>query len=414
MNVVTDYFMEFVAKTSEEFTLKSHISNYVSKKEEIDKKHGAMYEYCALGAASATLPFKEVVTYLSAKMFKEFSRTNNKENLPNKTQFDEFVSKNALSFNALENQLKSGVNMAFPLPDVLWKDAQSDDGLTTEYFQKDCLAKAEAVLAKNFEKLTREIKNYETISDNSDTKDRSITVRIFDALRAIMLSHEKGVYYAAAILRNTLGGDLIALFSGHIDEARAKLQQELVNLEESETARLEAQEAFLDSSTGLLNGKKRYAKYAQASREHALLQARIAVYSKMVDTMELTKNQLNKLANDFTDVFRDVTTKLLDTFAANESYLESTAASISYEFPIVKIEDLRGSLDRTIKSMEVGEKMSQFISLMLSAEGIKAWITGNENDIVRLVTKYFTMLFNENSKKTMTAYLQDNKGIPFV
>jgi len=408
-----------VASTSEDFTLKSHISNYVSKKEEIDKKHGAMYEYCALGASSATLPFKEVITYLASKMFREFSNASNiksasvSDAIVSKENFDDFVARNGLGYAALENQLKSGVNMAFPIPDVLWKDALSDDGLTTGYFSETCLGKAEKALTKNFEMLTREIHDYGLAVSDSDggdsKKHRSITGKVFHVLRAIMLSPEKGPHYASAILRNTLGGDLIALFSSHIEQARTKLQQELVNIDKLEEERINAQDAFLDGATSMFNGKKRYVKYCHCSREHALLQARIAVYSKMVDAMECAKNQLNKLANDFLDVFRDVIDRLINTFSSNEHYLESTAAgrNIAYEFPIARIEDLTDSLDRTIKSMEVGEKMSEFMSLMLEPDGIKAWITGNENDIVRLVTKYFTSLFNENSKKTMTAYLQE-------
>ncbi|MCL1902825.1 MAG: tubulin-like doman-containing protein [Oscillospiraceae bacterium] len=415
MNVVTDYFMEFVAKTNEDFTLKSHISNYVSKKEEINKKHGAMYEYCALGASSATLPFKEVITYLSAKMFREFDRA--KSILPSKNEFEDFVNKNALSYNALENQLKAGVNMAFPIPDVRWQDAITDEGLTTEYFDIDCLQKAEKALSQNFDVLTREITDYsiaaEVGSAGNTSGARSVSAKVFDVLKTIMLNYNKGPYYAAAILRHTLGGDLIALFSAHIEQARIKLQQELVNQEAFEEDRIEARELFHDGSTNMLNGKKRYAAYCHCSREYALLQARISVYSKMVDAMELLKIQLNKLANVFTDVFRDTVERLINTFSANYNYLESEASkSVAYEFPIARIEDLRDSLDRTIKAMEVGEKMSEFMALMLSPRGIKAWITGNENDIVRLVTKYFTTLFNENSKKTMTQYLQEKYKTP--
>ena len=404
MNVVTDYFMEFVARTNEDFTLKSHISNYVSKKEEINKKHGAMYEYCALGAASATLPFKEVITYLAAKMFKEFEEA--KTTLPSKDSFEDFVTKNALGYNALENQIKSGVNMAFPIPDVHWKDALSDDGLTTDYFQKECLLQAEKALGRNFESLTREITDFSAAAGG--TAGRSISAKVFEALRNIAINSDKGPYYAAAILRHTLGGDLIALFSSHIEQARAKLQKELVNQEQFEEDRVEAQELFLDGSTNMLNGKKRYANYCHCSREQALLQARIAVYSKMVDAMELVKSQLNRLANVFFDVYRDVTDKLINTFSANYSYLESDASTrVVYEFPIAAVADLRESLDRTVKSMAVGEKMSELMSIMLEPDGIKAWITGNENDVVRLVTKYFTTLFNEDSKKTMTQYLQE-------
>ncbi|GFH42510.1 hypothetical protein Hs30E_10610 [Lactococcus hodotermopsidis] len=59
MNVVTDYFMDFVVKTSNNFTMESHISNFTTQKAQVDKCYGGLYEYCLLGALNATLPFKE-------------------------------------------------------------------------------------------------------------------------------------------------------------------------------------------------------------------------------------------------------------------------------------------------------------------------------------------------------------------
>jgi len=79
----------------------------------------------------------------------------------------------------------------------------------------------------------------------------------------------------------------------------------------------------------------------------------------------------------------------------------------TYEFPLARIQDLKGNLDQTIKEMNVPEKIKDFITNMLSEEGMKAWMLANENEIANVVTKYFNALFNDYSRRTMTSYLQD-------
>ncbi|MCL1874141.1 MAG: hypothetical protein FWF85_08510 [Clostridiales bacterium] len=404
MNVVTDYFMDFLVKTDEIFTLNSHIANFTQRKAGLIKEHGARYEYCVLGASNATLPFKEVLTYLAAKMFERFESI--KKVVPAKAQVEEFVKRNALHYDPLFSQLVQGCDMSFPRPDNRWQDARGSDKLTTTWFD-DHRARVEGTMGRNFAALTRALENYSPVADSNYNAPRSVISKVFTALRALMIDPEKGPFFAAGVLRSTTGGDLIALVDGNIAEARAKFQAQAENEGRIERAREQAQRDFFENAN-ILNGAKKYAKYRDLTRQLVILRTQMTIFAKMVDLLEILRVQLAELANNFTDVFKEVMNSLINTFAANRDYLEhlidDTAA---YEYPLARIADLKDNLNQTIKSMSMPDKIRDFMTVMLDQEGIKAWISLNDNEIAKAITKYFTKLFHDYSQKTMTAYLQD-------
>ena len=404
MNVVTDYFMDFVVKTENKFDMESHISNYTLKKKNINKKAGSHYEYCVLGASSATLPFKEVLTYLASAMFAGFDGIR-KYN-PTKGEVEEFVAKNSLQYNALFAQLTQNCDMTFPHPDVKWQDAKGNDDLTVTYY-KDHQARVKNFLERNFTAMGNDLESYNPVADNTSNAPRSLISKIYMALRAVSIDPERGPYYAAAILRSTAGGDLIAAIDGHLAEVRGKYEQENIQGEKLHRTWEQAQRDFFENA-GMLNGRQKYEKYSGATRLLVIHDTRLVVFGKMDDLLTRLRAQLVALANNFTDVFKNTIGSLIDTFAANHDYLESLGDNVAtYEFSLARIQDLKSNLNQTIKEMNVAEKAKDFLNLMLSEEGIKAWINGNENDIFSVVNKYFTDLFSEYSQRTMTSYLQD-------
>lgn len=101
---------------------------------------------------------------------------------------------------------------------------------------------------------------------------------------------------------------------------------------------------------------------------------------------------------------------LIETFDAYKSYFELENIGCfarAFEYPIVKINDLKESLDERIKEIDIPNKMVDFQKYMLSVDGCKSWMTNNENEISKLVSDYFIKLFSEYTNKTMTSYLQD-------
>ncbi|MDR0513634.1 MAG: tubulin-like doman-containing protein, partial [Coriobacteriaceae bacterium] len=407
MNVVSEYFMDFLAANGNDnsFTLNSHISNFAQRKANINKGYGALYEYCVLGTSSATLPFKEVLTYLAAAMFRSFEGMRSYN--PTKAQVEEFVARNALRYDALFAQLTQNCDMTFPQPDVKWQDAKGNDDLTVTYF-KDHQARVENFLERNYKAMSRDLDGYAAVAENPhQNAARSLVAKVLTALRAVAADPDRGPYHAAGILRSTAGGDLLAVIDGHIAEARAKYEQENAQADKLQRAWEQAQRDFFENANAL-NGKTKYQKYRDATRHLVIHFTRLALFTKMFDLMDCFRKQLVKLADGFTDVLRDTTGKLIDTFAANRDYLELAAGGApAYEFPLARIQDLQDELDATIKAMNIRDKAADFLQMLLSEEGVKAWTSSNENNLTSLVNKYFTTLFSAYSLKTMTSYLQD-------
>lgn len=404
MNVVTDYFMDFVVKTNNNFTMESHIANFTNKKSQVDKGFGALYEYCILGASNATLPFKEVLTYLASKMFERFEGIR-KYN-PTKAQVEEFIAKNGLRYDALFAQLTQNCDMSFPRPDVKWQDAKGNDDLTVTWF-KDHQARLKQFLERNFVAMSKDLESYNPVAENTSNSARSLVGKIYTALRGVCTDPERGPYFAAAVLRSTAGGDLIATIDGHIAEVQSKYEQENVQEEKLQRSFEQAQRDFFENAN-ILNGNKKYEKYRDATRLLVIHDTRLVVFSKMHDLLTRLRKQLTDLASNFMDVFRNTVGSLIDTFAANREYLETISDNHSaFEFPLAEIKDLKENLNFTIKEMDVMAKATDFLTNMLSEEGISAWINGNENEIFTIVNRYFTALFSLYSQKTMTSYLQD-------
>lgn len=404
MNVVTDYFMDFIAKTEANFTMESHIANYVAVKSKVYKEYGAEYEYCVLGASTATLPFKEVLTYLTSEMFDRISSIRN--NVPTKGQLDEFIAKNGLKYDAISAQLTQKCDMTFPVPDVKWDDAKGNDDLTVTYFT-DIRARVNQSLETNYAAMSRDLENYQSVAGNNVTTARSLVAKILTALRAEAVNPDRGPFYAAAMLRSTSGTDLISVVDGYLAEVRNKYSQENIQEDRLRPAWEQAQRDFFENANRL-NGRRKYTIYRDATRRLEIHYTRLDIFGKMEDLLTKLRKQLVDLADKFMDVFRNVTQNLIDTFAENRRYLDSMADSaVAYEFPLAKIQGLKESLKIVVKEMDVKVKATDFLQSLLSEEGIKAWINGSENDIFIVVNRYFTTLFSEYSHKTMTSYLQD-------
>lgn len=405
MNVVTDYFMDFLVK-SEGFTMESHIANYVAKKAQLDKDSGAQYEYCVLGASNASLPFKEVLTYLASKMFEGFSRV--KKNEPLKANVEEFVRSNGLTFDTLFNMLTSNVDMSFPRPDVKARDAQANDKLTTDYFA-DLRARAINTVERNYSTMIKDIESYDIAFEavnnaSNNVHASSIITKIFKAIYSCITDPERGPYYAAKLVNGTSGQNLIAVVDGHIQEIESKIGQLECNLDKYERDRTQKQNNFFSGGAS----KSKYKLYIESTRNLIIEYTMQETFYKMKSFLTILRKQLVDLSNKYCSVYNTVIDELIATFEANRVYLEDISDNVQeFEYPIATINDLKETLDERIKEIDIPSKMMDFQKYMLSGNVCKSWMTKNENEITKCVSKYFIEVFKEYTNKTMTSYLQD-------
>lgn len=413
MNVVTDYFMDFLVKTGAQFTMASHIANYTAKKSQLNKTSGAQYEYCVLGASNASLPYKEILTYLASRLFDNFEPMKTRH--PSAPEVETFIKKNSLTYEALFNMLIRGVDMSFPLPDVKPADAKENDDLTTTYFA-DLRAKAIAAADKNFSTMTRDIEKYDVVSSVNAPKEAtttasSIITKVFKLLVEMAADNEKGPYYTSELLKGTSNNDIVSYIDGHITEVSSKISQLEYNLPDKERRRKLDQDNFFGHNRA---SRSRYNAYVSSSRELAMQYAQQQILYTMKDFLEKLRKQLIDLSSKYFRVYCSVISNIDDTFRANKTYIEDLRDDVKeFEYPIAKINEIKNVIDKQFEKdgkFNIDSMMHEFQIYLLSEEGHNAWAGQVEGDICKYISSYFTKVFSEYTEKTMTGYLKDKYG----
>ncbi|WP_034447874.1 tubulin-like doman-containing protein [Butyrivibrio sp. AE2032] len=371
-----------------------------------EKEYGANYDYCSLGVSTSGIPTNECLTYLASAIFEKMAVAV-KDIVPTKNDCDEFINKNALSYDRIFAQLTYGADLtAFPLNDVRWRDALANDDLTVTYFT-NMANRSYGKIDENYTALSREIKKYYDDTEALQDVARSLITKIFVALKDIACDNKYGPFYAARLLRSNTGVDLLAIVDGYLKEAQGKLVQENAQEDKLYPEWKKAQDEFFASNTGSFNGERRFKKYANATRQLNMHRAKAAAISRMVDLMRLLHDQLIKLSTGYMDVLVNTVNHLIDTFDENKRYLDSGVIKhVSYEMPIATLNDVMPDLKSTIAEMDVGQNITRVMRSLTSKEGVDAWIDNNENDISVFIIRYFTDLFPDYSQKTLADYFR--------
>lgn len=414
MNVVTEYFMDFVISSADEFSLSSHISNFDAKKSQVKKDNGATFEYLVLGASTATIPFKEVLTYLASGMFKKLSSVVGSR--PENTAVDAFVRENQLDFDDILRKLTNRCSMAFTAEDHKWQDAKSNPQLTVPHFE-ELYAQYLNRLDTNYNALVRDLDSYVASTDVDKSEVRSLIASINDKLQDIASNPDYGPFYAAAILQSTTGTDLIAKVNGIKSKATEKLEHQ--SYQESRSGGLydeyKRTETDFFNNSNMLSGSGKYKAFVNAVANLYKNRAQVRTYERMLDIAKKLDDQLHSLSNKFMIPFTEVVNNLFDTFKENSKYIEGvldgSIVTKSYEMPIATIADMKPQMDQTLDSMDVKEKFRELMKELLKEEGIKAWTSGNENSICVVVNRFFTKLFSDYSRMTIDKYLEQKFNV---
>lgn len=410
MNVVTDYFMDFLIKPSDGFTMESHIANYNARKAMLNKDSGANYEYCILGASNATLPYKEVLTYLSAYLFTKMASI--KQNLAVQGDCDKFVKANGLTYQALFQMALGGANLAFPRPENRPRDAYEDDDLVTKYFA-DLRAEANNAVSKNLATMGKTVAELDTENTHggaglgkNNVHASSIITKIFNALNAIISDPQKGPYFASSLINGTSGNDLVSLIDGHLSEVQSKIDQLEFNLDKYRTKRTQTQRNFFGASHA--SGRK-YREYELATQNEVKQLTEQDILYAFKNFLELLRKQLVELSNKYYRLYCNIITELCDTFSANVDYLEQMIdAKYDYENPIVNLNEIKNSIKDYLKQyFDIPSEFTKFHKYMLSAEGYKMWSENKEDKISKYISSYFSGIFAAYTNKTMLQYLQE-------
>ena len=418
MNVVSDYIMDFLVEeegslgsdgTNQAMGMQSHISNFQSAKEMVQKQYGAQYQYCVLGAANAQLPMKEILTYLASALFREFSDI--RKNSPSKSDLEKFLVDNGLDYDQLWKAFKAGVNSEFDLSGFRWKDIVSNGDAMLEEHYSTLLSTVQGTIQRNIESMKKMPDRTLPLVEGTFEQTSSIYTRIAVALRTLLSDSSKGIFYAAELLRGTKGIDLIDTLSGYIAKAQSEQSVRRTNRASLEN---EVESTRLD----FLNRSKRrtFEYYEDSLKEQYQNEFELHAYQQFEALLTGVKEQLEKrLYSKYLAILVRVMGSLIDTFGANYAYLNDLPPiDNTYIYQLTTVKELQGTLDAKVREIDIPSQLAAFTNHLIDEESEKQWIYEDESKIARCVNQFFTGdigVFSDYAGKTLTDYLKDKYGV---
>lgn len=419
MNTVVEYVLEYIIKpyvkesgddgtVENTFTMGSHISNVRNLINMVDKKYGACYDYCILGAANTYMPYKEITTYLASKIFQSFDYLNAR--LPSDSDMEVFVKDNKLRYEDILGDLSSRVS-GVPNFDVDIKTLYDQvQGISAEIVpgllapMRDSTSRIEGQLDTNKDAI---LADKPAVAGDKQAKDASVSARVKKALVDIATTPEKGPFFASAILYSLRATDIINVIRGYQTRCSEDLKKANGDLELREKGWKLSLNEFQNST--FMNRKNKAAAYKNAVFAYYSQDVKIARLKRMSSLLTELETQMNDLYSSFFSVLADTMVQLQQTFTANYEYLLTPmVGSGSYAEPILSVGDMKNTLDAAVEAMSLPDQVHNFVKYMMDNPSV--WNTRDETLISAAVSKYFLSELKEWTTRTIDDYLKEKFG----
>ena len=413
MNVVSDYVMDFIAKPSDlKHGIQSHLNNLEAILDTMPGRDtGALYRYLVLGGASAVVPYKEILTYLAARMLASFGPV--RVHVPSDGDVDRLCRvRLGLTYQAVCNSLTAGALMHLPVPD--WKAGGATQPMVVDFYQR-YYTNAQEQFGRNQTSLDQEVPDWGPVAPVEGTNTRSLEAVVLTAVREAMVDPARGPWWAAALIQSATARDLLSAIAGvrqAADEDRAWIDQQYVSNPATGFVDLETRigQALNEWRNGnVLSRGKGFKKYLNLMKHHYEFLIRKDMDMRVIAMMDALKARLTDMYQQFAVPFCDTVSELFEVFQANATYLTATNAKTSpYEIPIVDMKTMIPKLDAALKAMDLPVQAGRLMDHMLSREGLTGWgPNGDERKLARLLTAYFNTEFNAFTQRSISEYLQD-------
>ena len=365
MNVVTDYVLEFMTKQNVgeqeradgNFGLASHIGNFDRIVEMLRKKRGARYYYCVLGASNAYIPYKDINTYLAAKIFKEYDL------LPKSNHDVEgFVATKGFSYEVILRSIEEDIP-SIPIFSVdkntIYEQVQ---GLTSDNIPRV---------------LTRMRDSYWEIYGKLTTNRKSLCVSLIESVKnelgSLVKTPGRGPVYASLLLRNPskTDKDLIDIIEGHITQNETNLRIARADFK----LREEDMRAALNRLQNInpLIRKRRTEEYVSSVWKYFSQYVKISKYVEMAEVLRIFKHQLIDLYdNTYAHILKTLK-DISETFDANLKALDEKEDD-DYAIKIIGLhqDEIKKWLDEEAEKMDRTDIVSRFVSVLF--DSMEKWI----------------------------------------
>ena len=400
MNVVVEYVMEFMTKQSVNawnraagyFSLRSHIANIERMVEMLNKERGACYRYHVLGASTAYIPYKDINSYLAARIFEAY------HTLPDACHdINEFLNTHGLTYKALLGEINRNAG-AIPMLEV---DPHELYNQVQRIMRPTALP---PLLSYMLGKQTKIIGNY---AKNRENLVQNTIVSLKNALMDISTNPTKGPVYAALLLKNVNRDDrdMTAVVEGYLMENERNKAQAVANLELREHELVTALRELQHSN--ILNRKRKASTYTSAAHAYFTQQLRIQLYVEMGEFLMAFKMQVKDLYDNFFSPLLNTLNNVAETFRCNLEFLnEGRYVNNDYGIKLVSLDDenLRKNLDEAVDRLDTAAVVTDLVAALI--EQPEKWENrNNEAQISAMVSEFFVRQLTAFTSKNIDEYL---------
>ena len=407
MNVTAEYVMHFLTKSEgpSPESLLSHLYWMVAMGDGA-KRYGVNLNYCVIGAASASLPLREVNTYLASALFDKFAGIST--NLPTKNAIETFAM-DALGIGAdgditqlydcLTSEMQLGFDFMFEDYGGDYRSALSDGGKSLNEHYVTQRSKKQGIAEKN----ARSMQN--------ENNEESLIGRIRTTIADIIRDVELGPVFAHGMLSAAARHNMLDSVDGLLAVNQRCWDREAYNRNsirdgyETATSNFlnRVRRRFMDSD------KKRFADLKDAAVLEEQNHLAIVCYKLMDETLHVLRDQIEEADARYYAPLARVTSNLVDTFKENKAVLDAERQATvedAFAMPLVSIDELKKSMDAEVERVSVPGMFSSLMDSLLANDA--ELLQEDENRICGAVTKFFVeTAFGEFASRSITSFLKD-------
>lgn len=396
MNVVTEYILDFLTKPNNDqiFGIRAHQSNFENtvRMAEAQRNIGSELRYCVIGGACATIPMKEINTYLASGIFAKIAEL--KERRPGSGDVETLVETVGLKYDNIEREVQNNLYSDFsPFPDS-WRDVRgaglSAIQLVTDYFQKERAERYNG-LRKNAEMM-------------QDAKNQNALIsRIRRQLDNYAAEYGKGPVFAYGMLEAARSENLLNVIAGLKRQNESNLNQAAYEQGQARTRYDAAVTAYRSKQK-----KETFMNMEGEARAFVTSEFKHERYEEIGTILDTLEKQVGQAASQYYIILNRVFCELVDTFEENRNNLSSgSVTTIQNEFakPIVTIQD--ENLQRVLKERIEAVDQRGFMTALIQTlqANPEEWIEEKEFNITRLINQFMINLFGDFAGKTITDFL---------
>lgn len=411
MNVTAEYLMDFLTYSDKVFDLSEQLSNFRQKVRTADgeKVIGTNLAYCVIGASCASIPMREINTYLASELFERFAIV--KQNIPNKSDVEKF----AIASLGRDAQYITGIY------DSLYREARENANGEYALYTNDWKYVRDNGNGELFLHYTNQTsKQLNTIEVNTKSmisvnNQNSLLMRVHIQMLDIIKDIQRGPSFAYRLISAAESNNLLNIIDGLIEENSARWNEEAAQskLRNDNYTKAKADFEHRHRRSLLDSDEKRfsdYEKYLMILEQHELT---MNVYIKLDNILREFRKQIVEFTASYYIRLNRVMETLIQTFKENHDALtneKSIQTEGSFMIPLMTITELRKFLDAEIENINITGMLNSFMTLLLDHSN--DWITEDENKISKLVTTFFVEnAFQGFANRTITSFLKDKYGL---